>query len=379
MWSTILLIALAAILIPWAAVASGRFADRRLAFGTAAVTALLAVQILFVSYDVGVRKPPPDWGATWIVANFGFAVLIGLMVGATELISRYRDQPFAPLLSVAGLFYILFNGAASALAYYLLVLLAPEMKEPLRTFAAGVAAMAFFRSALFNVRLGGADVPVGPNLILLTFLKALDRTYDRERAAPRSDTVKKIMGHLSFERIKEALPALCTDLMQNLSQDEINEMNRQVTKLSQSTTMDDRSKTLSLGLGLLNLIGEKTLQAAVNTLGSSAKAFREVDNDLLIELAIPEPQRVLEALPNICATLFAATPHEFPQPPIELPELRATLSPESRVRLLAYQLVGYYGDKLVRVAAQLVGMSSRDASPPNPVRAPSPSPLRSPP
>src|SRR5688500_14877995 len=113
MWMTIFLIAVAAILLPWFAVATGKITDRRLAFGTAAVTALLAAQIVFVAYDLGVRKPPPDWGAAWIVANFGFAVQIGLLVGATELISRYRDEPFAPLLSVAGIFYILFNGAAS--------------------------------------------------------------------------------------------------------------------------------------------------------------------------------------------------------------------------------------------------------------------------
>jgi hypothetical protein len=373
MWIIIGLVVLGAAFIPWLAISQRWVSDRRLVYGTAVVVGVLIAQIVFVAFDAGSRRPPPDWSATWMIANFGFAVEIGLLVGATELISRYRDEPFAPLLSVAGAFYILFNGAASALAYYLLVLLT-DLAEPLRTFTAGVAAMAFFRSALFNVRIGGADVPVGPNLILLTFLKALDRTYDRERAAPRSDTVKRIVGHLSFERIKDSLPALCTDLMQNLSQDEINEMNRQVTKLSQSTSMDDHSKTLSLGLGLLNLVGDKTLQAAVNTLGSGAKAFREVDNDLLVELAIPEPETVLEALPSICASLFAATPHDPEQPPLELPELKASLSVESRVRLLAYQLVGYYGDKLVKVAATLVRMSSPIDSPPKPSPVPTPPP-----
>jgi hypothetical protein len=385
-WISIIGIALLAVVIPTVAgkgldTSEKESRDKKgLLYGQWAVVGILLIQVLLVARDLSGRAPPPNWGASWVVANFGFAIEIGLLVGATELISRYRDAPFAPLRSVPGALYILFNGAASALAYYLLVLLGPEMKEPLRTFTAGIAAMAFFRSALFNVRLGGADVPVGPNLILLTFLKALDRTYDRERAAPRSEQVKAVVGHLSFDRTKNSLPALCTDLMQNLSQDETNELNTQLTQLTQSTSMDDRSKMLSLGLALLDLVGETTLKAAVNTLGSGANAFRPVDDDLLVSVAIPEPETVLETLPGICATLSAAAPHDASREPVVLFELSESLSPESRAVLLVYQLVGYYGDQLVRVAVNLVEGIEEASSPPESGRPPQESdPLTSPP
>lgn len=337
-------------------------ADRRLLVGAAVTTAVLLIQTVLVVYAVKATSAPPDWTSPRLIANIGFAIEIGLLVGATEMIARYRDEPFAPLLSTPGALYILINGGASALAYYLLVLLDVDISEPLRTFAAGVAAMAFFRSALFNVRIGGADVPVGPNLILLTILKALDRAYDRERASPRSKIVRRIVGRLSFENIKNSLPALCFDLMQNLSSDETTAINTQVTQLSQSTAMDDQSKTLSLGLALLDLVGESTLQAAVNALGT----FREVDRNLLLKLAVVKPGVVLSTLPKVCATLYEATPHDDSQPAFVPAPLADDLSMDSQVVLLVYQLVNYYGAQLVGVAANLVEASALSRPTPSP-------------
>ncbi len=362
MWGIIIAIGILGVGAALVFNATSRGTDNKLLVSAAVVSAILACQIVLVAYDVMAQVPPPNWGEPWLVANFIFAVEIGLLVGATELIARYRDEPFAPLLSVPGVFYVLINGGASALAYYLLVLLEADIEEPLRTFTAGVAAMAFFRSALFNVRLGGQDVPVGPNLILLTLLRALDRTYDRERAAPRSKLLKRIVGHLKFERVKNSLPTLCTDLMQNLTQEETDDLNRQVTNLSQSTEMDDRSKMLSLGLALLDIVGEKTLKAAVDTLGT----FSRVDESLLLQLGAPEPEIVLDSLPTICATLFETAPHDPDQKAFDPPPLPPSLSLESKVVLLVYQLVNYYGVELVAVAANLVQGSAEAAEPEDP-------------
>ncbi len=347
----------------WAVRSPSRPRERRMAFAAAIAVALILTQLTLVASELAVPDPAgmtsPD-----ALANFGFAILIGLLVGSTELISRYRDEPFAPLISVPGLFYILINGGASALAYYLLRLLAPQMHEPLRTFTAGIAAMTFFRSSLFTVRLAGADVPVGPNLVLLTVLKALDRAYDRTRAEPRSALIQSIMGNLAFDPIKNALPALCFDLMQNLSTDETTSINTQITQLSQSTAMSDRSKSLSLGLALLNLVGERTLRAAVETLGAGAQAFRQVDRDLVIRLAASPPEVVLDTLPGICRALYESSPRDGKAvaPPEFHPQ--PNLSTDSQVVLLAYQLVNFYGDQLVSVASNLVKAAT--PLPPNP-------------
>jgi hypothetical protein len=348
-------------------------ATRGVTWAASLAIALLLIQLVLVAQALGGPRPG-DMTAPDALVNFGFAILIGLLVGATEMISRYRDDPFAPLISMPGALYILINGGASALAYYLLRLLAPDMSEPLRTFTAGIAAMTFFRSSLFTVRLAGADVPVGPNLVLLTVLKALDRAYDRTRAEPRSAVIREIMGQLAFDQVKNALPALCFDLMQNLSSDELSAINTQVTQLSQSTAMSDRSKSLSLGLALLNLVGERTLRAAVTTLGSSARAFRRVDNSLMLKLAGPPPQVVLDTLPGICAALYQSASRDQASVPTPQFSQHPNLSTDSQVVLLAYQLVNFYGDELVAVASQLVkaGTALPPATAPTPVGAVAP-------
>jgi hypothetical protein len=231
--------------------------------------------------------------------------------------------------------------------------------------------MTFFRSSLFTVRLAGNDVPVGPNLVLLTVLKSLDRAYDRARAQPRSSVIKEIMGYVAFDQVKNALPALCFDLMQNLSPDEINSINTQVTQLSQSTAMSDRSKSLSLGLALLNLVGERTLRAAVATLGSSAQAFRQVDTALLTKLATAPPEVVLGTLPAICEALYQSSRNRSDVGPPQFTE-HPELSTDSQVVLLLYQLVNFYGDQLVAVAANLVKTGAVATPPRNPPTATGP-------
>lgn len=318
---------------------------------------VVAVEIVVVVYAIYPDNfAAADLNPRDIVANYGFVIGIGLLVGATELISRYRDEPFAPLISTPGAFYILINGGASALAYYILLMFAPHMGEPQRVLTAGIAAMTFFRSALFNVRFPGttADIPVGPNLVLLILLKALDRTYDRSRATPRSALAKKIVGQLSFDQIKNALPALCFDLMQNLSNEETSAITTQVNSLSQSQNMTDQSKSLSLGLALLNLVGEHTLQAAVDALGSSAKGFRKIDDNLNKALALAKPEDVLSTLQDICTALYLSDPGNDPAKALAAIAVQPGISTDSQVVLLAYRLMNHYGYELVFAAARLV-------------------------
>jgi hypothetical protein len=51
---------------------------------------------------------------------FWCSVLLGVLTGAAEVIARYRDEPFAAILSPPGLSYLAMNGAVSGAAYGLL-------------------------------------------------------------------------------------------------------------------------------------------------------------------------------------------------------------------------------------------------------------------
>ena len=210
---------------------------------------------------------------------------IGGIVGWTELAQRYRDRPTGPLRTWPGNTYILVNILASlgALALVRHLDLGTGIGLPLpvaQVLIAGAGAMAFFRSAFFTVRLRDTDLPLGPAAILQVILNASDRAYDRERAAQRSDAVARIMHDVSFERARQALPAYCLKLMQNVSQEEADLLGEELKDL-EAAAMGPRSKSYNLGLLLLNLVGEATLETAVRALGGVILMPNEADQRLL--------------------------------------------------------------------------------------------------
>ena len=311
-----------------------------------AVAAVAAILVYFANPLLGAEAGP-----YWIV------LFIGGMVGSTELMSRYKDAPFRPLLSLPGLVYVALNGGAAILAYYLLGALGvdlsagnDEAKERIyRVMLASLGAMAFFRSGLFTLRLGDSDVPVGPNLILQVLLNALDRTYDRVRAAPRSVEASRIMAGISFELAQEALPTFCFNLMQNVADDELEEIGREVGELAQATSMSDEAKSLILGLALLNVVGEKTLQSAVWSLGGSIRGSQVLSVELLAALAKTDPAMVVQHLPRVVRTLV--DPQSRRMQEADFSEINALELPnENKAIILTHVLVRYYGERSVTTA-----------------------------
>src|SRR5256885_1462704 len=101
----------------------------------------------------------------WIEAlvTIGMSVL----VGAVELASRYRDDPWQAVRTKPGAMYMFVNAFAAGGALYLTYAFSVFPDETarstvLRVLLAGIGAMAFFRTSLFNVRVGDQDVVVGP-------------------------------------------------------------------------------------------------------------------------------------------------------------------------------------------------------------------------
>lgn len=289
--------------------------------------------------------------ASNILWSYWFAAAIGIAVGATEMMARYRDAPFAPLLSIPGIFYFGINGAASALAYYLFKELDVHFKsEALTVLTAGLSAMAFFRSGLFTVRIGSDDVAVGPNLVLQILLQALDRSYDRTRATPRSLMVARIMAGVSFAQAQLALPGICFNLMQNVADEEKEAIRREVDELAKATDMSDEAKTLILGLSLFNVVGDQTLEAAVNALGNTVKGFKRIDTAMVLELAKVAPKDVLTSLPVICNDL-ADVKVRVPDPSKLMENIQPlNINDECKAILTLYRLVRQYGEATVSIA-----------------------------
>jgi hypothetical protein len=215
-------------------------------------------------------------------ADFFWVGLIGLLVGLTEILSRYRDDPWQAILNAGAVIYVFVNVSAAIIAFFLLadvfqltfnlenIPANDEKIRLLRIVVAGLGAMALFRSSLFVFRTGDKDVAIGPGLVLQVLLDITDRAVDRARARPRAEIVSKIMKGVDFAKAEVALPTYCFALMQNVSAQEQLTFAKQLSQLA-TANMSPITKSLALGLALMNLVGEHVLRAAVETLGAEIK------------------------------------------------------------------------------------------------------------
>src|SRR5712691_5553221 len=53
-------------------------------------------------------------------SRYAAVALFGFLVGTTELVSRYRDRPVAPLVTLPGVIYIATNAVAAIAALWVL-------------------------------------------------------------------------------------------------------------------------------------------------------------------------------------------------------------------------------------------------------------------
>jgi hypothetical protein len=210
------------------------------------------------------------WG---YFAQYAGVLLLGAVVGFSELVSRYKDRPWKAGKSGPGLLYVTVNGAASVAALGLILTFGwkfgatGDAVVPTRLLVASFGAMALFRSALFTVRLGNADVGVGPSTFLSLILAACDRGVDRERGQDRATMAKELMSDVDFVKAELALPTVALGLMQNLNSADQAALGIQLDKIQQQAKLSDRTKSLLLGLELSTVVGPDVLRKAKETLG----------------------------------------------------------------------------------------------------------------
>jgi hypothetical protein len=212
-----------------------------------------------------------DW--SWL--DWAAVALLGGVVGASELISRYKDNPGAAMKTWPAIFYVAINGAAS---FGALGLIHANgwfgSSRWTQILMAGVSAMAFFRTSLFVVRAGDRDVGVGPSGFLQIFLAAADRGVDRSQAAKRSDVVVEAMKDIDYAKAKSALPPYCLALMQNVSQEDQRVLDRVLEALDKRE-LEPNVKALLLGIELINVVGADVLTTAVDSLGEQIRSLPE--------------------------------------------------------------------------------------------------------
>src|SRR5215210_3294569 len=209
-----------------------------------------------------------------MAGDYVVVALLGALVGAVEIISRYRDEPWNSLRGAAAVGYVTVNAAAACVALLALrtydVTLGAQNPNQLRLLqasVAGLAATAFLRASFLVVRVGGRDVAAGPAALLQVLLFATDRDVDRRRAVLRAERVTEALEGLDYDEISEALPTYCLVLMQNVSRDERDHLLQEVDVIRRSN-VDEVTKVNAIGLALMGVVGRKVLVAAADALRS---------------------------------------------------------------------------------------------------------------
>jgi hypothetical protein len=189
---------------------------------------------------------------------------LGATVGASELVSRYRDEPLRALGSLSAVWYLFLNAGVSAFAYGILTRyghsIAPALVNDrlMTSFVAGFGAMALVRSKFFTLRTEkGEDIAVGPDAAVSAFLAAADRGVDRSRAAKRMDLVIRRTTEISnFEHTGSFIEASLA-AFQNLSNDEKAALTNEIASVYEKTALPPRLKLQAICYGLLRITGEK--------------------------------------------------------------------------------------------------------------------------
>lgn len=132
------------------------------------------------------------------VIDYVVVSLLGLLVGVSELVSRYRDAPWGAVRNPASAAYTAVNALAAAGALGLLRVFEADFgtqdeaqTRAIQVLVAGFGAVALLRTSFFVVRVGGRDIGVGPATLLHVLLFATDRDVDRRRAEQRAMAVTR--------------------------------------------------------------------------------------------------------------------------------------------------------------------------------------------
>ncbi|MDB5024308.1 MAG: hypothetical protein JWP78_2063 [Mucilaginibacter sp.] len=195
--------------------------------------------------------------------------VLGCLVAIAELLSRYKN--FSQIIKVfASWVYLAINGLASVLAYYLVLQFNIATGHSVfQIFIAGTSALAILRSSIANIKVGDKQADIGFSAILQVYLNAADRAFDQHRSDNELTEVEIIMEKVDFEKAKLALPTICFTIMKNVPQEEQLRVSTEVNKLSKGSLLDNKTKSLNLGIILSSMTGLKLLKKAVMVLEES--------------------------------------------------------------------------------------------------------------
>lgn len=217
------------------------------------------------------------------------AFLLGELVGFSEIVSRYRDEPLTASMTVYGASYFAINGLL-AWAGFITMENSPNAFPAFvghaywTAICAGFGAMAVFRSKLFVFRSDdGKEFPVGPDIVLSSILKIVDRKIDRQRAVRRQRLVfskaSEIAGLIATAAdfdIAANFLIVSMSSFQNLSEAERQQIAAAAERLKRDMVgVPNLYKAMTLAFALLDITGEENFADMVNDLEQYLKQVKQ--------------------------------------------------------------------------------------------------------
>lgn len=198
-----------------------------------------------------------------MVGYYFVAALCGVAVACAEVVSRYKDDPVKAICCRWGAGYLFFNGLLPVAGFAILVAAGTasattsDIDNLKYALYVGFGAMVIIRSKLFNLKLEGGDkLSIGPDFVIDTFLSAMDRQIDRQRAYERARIVKEVMEGIDFGKVRMPIVTLMTRSMQGITESEMKELGIKVKETEQAQELSNQEKSYALGFMVLDLAGE---------------------------------------------------------------------------------------------------------------------------
>jgi hypothetical protein len=211
------------------------------------------------------------WPAADVVKWACLAGSFGLLVGATELLGRYRDEPLRALVRLYGVMYMGFNAAVSVGMF---VLIYTKHESALPTLSpldgallSGFGAMALLRSKFLTFRTkSDEEIPIGLDVVVRKLLDVADRGVDRSQSHDRwkaiFDNLKIITDPSAFEDLVAFLRTVLKGY-QGVSSDELTTFDMTITELKSDVAHNVTFRAMTAGLAFQQIAGTQNFVKAI--------------------------------------------------------------------------------------------------------------------
>jgi uncharacterized protein (UPF0147 family) len=198
----------------------------------------------------------------WIM----LAVSLAWLGSLAELITKYENKLLKHIVNRYLITYLLFNGLLAFIFYLCLPqigtkILAPELATIIsedgwqRSLLAGLGYLFILRSKIFNMDIGGKEIPLGPEAIYLALSKYLINNTTRIIRSVERDIVMRMIKE--YPKIPTFKVALETLIIQEKNPNLKETLQTRIDKIMNDPNMPEYNKLFALGTEILEIVGSK--------------------------------------------------------------------------------------------------------------------------